>query len=186
MGIIVGVLLWIFVLKSGVHATLAGVFLAMCIPLKVGKNTVLDDLEHNLHPWVYYSVIPLFALSNTGIPLAGVSFEALLEPISLEIILGLFIGKQLGVFSFSWIAIKLGFAKLPTGASWIQLYGVSVLTGVGFTMSLLISSLAFEHSSGDHVLMDRIGILIGSLLSGILAYAVLFFAGKSSKEKCLE
>ncbi|MEG3640109.1 Na+/H+ antiporter NhaA [Magnetococcus sp. PR-3] len=179
--ILVGLVLWVAVLKSGVHATLAGVALGMVIPLKgdPGEPSPLHQLEHDLHHVVGLGILPLFAFANAGVSLHGLNPSVLLEPVPLGIALGLFMGKQIGVFGFVWIAIKSGFTKLPPGFTWGQLYGVALLCGVGFTMSLFISSLAFEHSgvtviSGvPDVGSARLGILIGSIISGLLGYILL-------------
>ncbi|HHJ13162.1 MAG TPA: Na+/H+ antiporter NhaA [Gammaproteobacteria bacterium] len=175
--ILVGLVLWVSVLKSGVHATLAGVALAFTIPLRgrdgQGKPcSLLRSLEHDLHFWVAFLILPLFAFVNAGVELAGISPAQMLHDVPLGIFLGLFLGKQVGVFGFSWLAIRLRLATLPRGSSWPQLYGVSVLTGIGFTMSLFIVSLAFV----DDTLFkqtDKLAILLASLASGVLGYAVL-------------
>ena len=172
------------VLKSGVHATIAGVLLAFTIPLRHPKGekcSPLRNLEHDLHPTVAFVILPLFAFANTGIPLDGMRLETLLQPEPFGIALGLFLGKQLGVFAFAWAAIKAGLARLPQGASWMQLYGVSVLTGIGFTMSLFISSLAFEEG-WTNLKADRLGILSGSILSAIVGYLVLRFSRSRQEE----
>ncbi len=175
---IVGVILWVSVLKSGVHATLAGVALAFTIPLKAkdnNNNTVspLREIEHNLHFWVAFLILPLFAFVNAGVEPGDISIGKLLNPIPLGIMLGLFVGKQLGVFGFSMMAVKvLKLAKLPQGASLRQFYGLSVLTGIGFTMSLFINSLAFGEV-GAYATVDKLAILIGSLASGIVGYLIL-------------
>ena len=174
---LLGTVLWISVLKSGVHATLAGVALAFTIPLMARDedgNTVspLKEIEHNLHFWVAFFILPLFAFVNAGVNVTEISLPEMLAPVPLGILLGLFLGKQLGVFGFSLVAIKLGLAKLPQGSNWWQLYGVSVLTGIGFTMSLFIASLAFEDDSLYHY-TDKLAILLGSFLSGVVGYAVL-------------
>lgn len=179
--IFVGLLMWVAVLKSGVHATLAGVILAAFIPMRDEKSpdrSPLRELEHDLHSVVAFGVLPLFAFVNAGISLKGVGVADLLHPVPLGIAAGLFIGKQLGIFSLCFVAIKLGIARLPDGAGWGGLYGVSVLCGVGFTMSLFVSSLAFENVALDaDILFDeRLGIILGSLLSGGLGYIVLNFA----------
>jgi NhaA family Na+:H+ antiporter len=172
--LLVGIILWALVLKSGVHATLAGVALAFAIPLQVEKDEPLYRLEHGLQPWVAYIIMPLFAFANAGLNLTGLSLDVLFEPVPLGIMMGLVLGKQIGVFSFAWAAIKLGFAKLPVGVNWRQLYGVAVLCGIGFTMSLFISGLAFEHGgAADYIAADRLGILIGSLLAGLWGYIIL-------------
>lgn len=177
--LLVGVVLWAAVLKSGIHATLAGVLIALFIPFKKlpGESTTqLEKLEHDLHPAVAYGILPLFAFANTGIPIDGLSIESLFHPVPLGIASGLFFGNQVGVFGFSWVTIKLGFAELPKGASWLQLYGVALLCGIGFTMSLFISSLAFEQDSSELAVDDRLGILMGSVLSAIFGYLILRFA----------
>jgi len=176
--VLVGVIMWVAVLKSGVHATLAGVALAMFIPMRSKEEpgrSPLMELEHDLHTVVAFGVLPLFAFVNAGISFAGMSFADLLHPVSLGIAVGLFAGKQLGVFLLCLVAIKLGMAKLPDGANWGALYGVAILSGVGFTMSLFIDTLAFENLPADTVFdFDaRLGILLGSLASGILGYIVL-------------
>jgi len=181
---LVGLVLWGAVLKSGVHATLAGVLTAFFIPFKrePGESqTQLEKLEHDLHPSVAYGILPLFAFANAGIPFNGISIDSFLHPVPLGIAVGLFAGNQMGVFGFSWVAIKLGALELPKAVSWIQLYGVSLLCGIGFTMSLFVASLAFEQGGPDYVVDDRLGILLGSLSSGILGYVVLrFIAGKGT------
>jgi len=175
--IIIGVVLWISVLKSGVHATLAGVMLAFTIPLngKGGNNSnisPLKEMEHSLHFWVAFFILPLFAFVNAGVNFSGISISQMSGSVPLGILLGLFVGKQLGVFGFSWIAIKLKLAKLPEGSSWLQLYGVSILTGIGFTMSLFIVSLAFVDDSVFQF-TDKLAILIASFLSGVIGYFIL-------------
>ncbi|QOL25288.1 Na+/H+ antiporter NhaA [Thalassotalea sp. LPB0316] len=170
-----GVVLWVAVLKSGVHATLAGVALALFIPIK-GKGdepSPLKSLEHNLHEMVAFIILPIFAFANAGINLSGVGLNEVLSPVPLGIILGLFIGKQIGVFGFCWVMIKLGVAKLPEAMNWRLLYGASLLCGVGFTMSLFIGSLAFEQTGDNLIFQDRLGIIIGSLISGLLGYFVI-------------
>ncbi|MCU7940514.1 MAG: Na+/H+ antiporter NhaA [gamma proteobacterium symbiont of Bathyaustriella thionipta] len=175
--IFVGTILWIAVLKSGVHATLAGVLLAFFIPLKSeskNERSLAKDLEQDLHGSVSYVIIPIFAFANAGVPLEGLSINTLLEPIPLGIILGLFFGKQIGIIFFSFIAVKLGIATLPDEINWKQLYGVALLCGIGFTMSLFIGSLAFEQGGTEATLMnDRLGILIGSTISAITGYLYL-------------
>jgi len=170
-----GVVLWVAVLKSGVHATLAGVILAFFIPMKgkEGEPSPLKSLEHNLHAMVAFIILPIFAFANAGVSLGGIGFDDVLSPVPLGIILGLFVGKQLGVFGFCFIAIKLGLAKLPTNVNWHLLYGASLLCGVGFTMSLFIGSLAFDQGGGTLIFQDRLGIIIGSVISGLLGYTVI-------------
>jgi NhaA family Na+:H+ antiporter len=179
---LVGLVMWAAVLKSGVHATLAGVITAFFIPFRTepGESvTQLEKLEHDLHPTVAYGILPLFAFANAGISFEGVTLASLLHPVPLGIAAGLFIGKQIGVFGFSWLAIKLGMAKLPRDVTWMQLYGVALLSGIGFTMSLFVGSLAFEQGGPDFAIDDRLGILFGSLVSGIMGYGVLrLFSGK--------
>ncbi len=175
--IIVGIVLWVSVLKSGVHATLAGVALAFTIPLKsVNVNnseiSLAKSLEKDLHYWVAFFVLPLFAFVNAGIDLRGVSLDQVTGNVPLGIIAGLFLGKQLGVFGFSFIAIKLKLASLPKNSNWLQLYGVSVLTGIGFTMSLFVDSLAFTDDS-IYQYTDKLAILFASLISGITGYLIL-------------
>ena len=179
--IFVGIIMWVAVLKSGVHATLAGVALAIFIPVRDPEEPArspLADLEHDLHQVVAFGVLPLFAFVNAGISFAGMSFADLLHPVSLGIAAGLFVGKQVGIFALCFAAVKLGLARLPEGTNWAALYGASVLCGVGFTMSLFVGGLAFEHTTLDveMIVDERVGILVGSLLSGILGYLVLRFA----------
>jgi NhaA family Na+:H+ antiporter len=174
--ILVGIVLWVAVLKSGVHATLAGVVLAFFIPLTRGgdhHNSPLHHLEHMLHPYVALMILPLFAFANAGIPLEGLTLSYLLKPVPLGIMLGLFVGKLVGVFGFSWLAIVLRIGKLPEGSSWAGLFGVSALCGIGFTMSLFISSLAAEAGGTDLITQHRVGILGGTLLSVVTGYLVL-------------
>ncbi|MCU7935565.1 MAG: Na+/H+ antiporter NhaA [Candidatus Thiodiazotropha sp. (ex Dulcina madagascariensis)] len=179
--VLVGLVLWAAVLKSGVHATLAGVLTAFFIPFKKmpGESlTQLEKLEHDLHPSVVFGILPLFAFANAGIPFEAMTLEFLIHPVPLGIAAGLFFGNQLGVFGFSLFAIKLGISKLPHDVSWLQLYGVASLCGIGFTMSLFVGSLAFEQGGPDFAVDDRLGILVGSLASGILGYVILRFAFK--------
>ncbi|MES9957840.1 MAG: Na+/H+ antiporter NhaA [Sedimenticola sp.] len=174
--IIFGIVMWVAVLKSGVHATLAGVLLAFFIPMsnrKGSDRSLLKELEHDLHGAVAFVILPLFAFANAGISLQGIGPEHLLHPIPLGIAAGLFIGKQLGVFLFCWVGIKLGLAKLPEGISWGMLYGVSLITGIGFTMSLFIGSLSFEETGVNLLFDDRLGIIVGSLLSAVAGYLLL-------------
>ncbi len=177
--VLVGVVMWTAVLKSGVHATLAGVALAAFIPMRHAddpSHSPLRELEHDLHTVVAFGVLPLFAFVNAGVSFAGVGVSDLLHPVPLGIAAGLFIGKQLGVFAFCAIGIKLGLARLPEGVGWAGLYGVSILAGVGFTMSLFIGGLAFENVELDmDVIFDeRLGIILGSLLSGVVGFLVLY------------
>jgi len=173
---LVGIIMWTAMLKSGVHATLAGVILAMFVPMRSAKNkqySPLKEIEGELHAAVAFFVLPVFAFANAGIRFAGISVEQVMHSVPVGIALGLFIGKQLGVFGLCWAAIRLGWTHLPRGMSWTGLYGTAVLCGVGFTMSLFIGSLAFEET-GDNLLFDeRIGIILGSLASGLLGYLIL-------------
>jgi NhaA family Na+:H+ antiporter len=168
-----GLILWVSVLKSGVHATLAGVILAMFIPIKpINSKSLLKEFEHEFHGFVNYFVLPLFAFVNAGIDLRGLDLAKLFSGVPLGIMLGLFIGKQLGVFGFSMLAVKLKIAKMPADVSLRKFYGVSVLTGIGFTMSLFIDSLAFGDASLFHY-ADKLAILLGSFLSGVVGYLIL-------------
>lgn len=174
--LLVGLVLWVSVLKSGVHATLAGVALAFFIPLRAkdehGRSPA-KSLEHDLHGSVSLLIVPIFAFANAGVDLRGMSLERFLDPVPIGIAMGLFLGKQLGVFGSAWLVVKLGLAKLHDSLNWKQVYGVSILCGVGFTMSLFIGSLAFESGSHTAVFDDRLGILFGSFLSAITGYFVL-------------
>ncbi len=183
--ILVGIILWVSVLKSGVHATLAGVALAFMIPLhskdEHGKPfSMAHHMEHSLHYWVAFFILPLFAFVNAGVDLRGISIEEMGGNVPLGIMAGLFIGKQVGVFGFSWVAIKLGIASLPKEATWTTLYGVAVLTGIGFTMSLFVDSLAYNDTKIFHY-ADKLAILLGSLFSGLMGYFVLKIATKEKK-----
>ncbi|MEJ5218410.1 Na+/H+ antiporter NhaA [Cognatishimia sp. D5M38] len=171
--IIIGVIMWVFVLKSGVHATLAGVLIALTIPLKEknGDKALLYKVEHALHPWVAYMILPIFAFANAGVSLTGLSVSDLTQPLTFGIAAGLFLGKQIGVVAATWIAVKSGIAKLPEGINWLHLYGVACLTGIGFTMSLFVGSLAF--GADDAMNAVRLGVIFGSVLSGILGFVVL-------------
>ncbi|MDP2850752.1 MAG: Na+/H+ antiporter NhaA [Sulfuricurvum sp.] len=179
--ILVGIVLWTAVLKSGVHATLAGVVLGLLIPLK-NNQASFHALEHSLHVPVNYVILPLFAFVNTGIGFSNISAKDFYDNVTLGIALGLFFGKQVGVFLFSILAVWMGFGTLPQGVNWKLLYGVSILSGIGFTMSLFIGSLAFEEArASDIVLTDeRLGILMGSMISGLIGYIVLRFFLKKS------
>ncbi|NQY60440.1 Na+/H+ antiporter NhaA [Cognatishimia sp.] len=171
--IIIGVIMWVFVLKSGVHATLAGVLIALTIPLKEknGDKALLYKVEHALHPWVAYMILPIFAFANAGVSLNGLSVSDLTQPLTFGIAAGLFLGKQIGVVAATWIAVKSGIAKLPEGINWLHLYGVACLTGIGFTMSLFVGSLAF--GADDAMNAVRLGVIFGSVLSGILGFVIL-------------
>ncbi len=179
--LILGAFLWFFVLKSGIHATIAGVVLALFIPIHSGaqsKAAPLEILEHALHKPVGFLIVPIFGLANAGVSLAGIGAEELFSAVPIGIALGLLIGKQAGVFLMTFLAIRFGFAKMPEGANWRQIYGVAVVTGIGFTMSLFIASLAYK---GSQLLNDeaKIGVLMGSILSGTIGYLILrFMTGK--------
>jgi NhaA family Na+:H+ antiporter len=183
--IIVGIVLWVSVLKSGVHATLAGVALAFIIPMSsIDKNgnsfSMLKEMKRDLHRWVTFAILPLFAFVNAGVDLRGISPAEMIGSAPMGIMLGLFIGKQVGVFGFSWLAIKLGIASLPKDSNWILLYGVSVLTGIGFTMSLFVDTLAYNDTQLYHY-ADKLAILLGSLFSGIFGYIILRIATGKKK-----
>ena len=171
---VIGAVLWVCVLKSGVHATLAGVALAFCIPLRGARKTdaPLVKLEHALHPWVAFVIVPLFAFANAGLPLTGITLDHFLHPVPLGIALGLLVGKTLGVFGLTWLAVKARIAQLPHGANWGQVLGVAVLCGIGFTMSLFVGSLAFEAQVSEYAGMDRMGILTGSIIAALAGYTI--------------
>ena len=174
--LILGVVLWCFVLQSGVHATMAGVALALAVPLQTSTgddpNSPLHQLEQTLNPWVAFLIVPIFGFANAGVSFIGFEPSVLLAPVPLGVAAGLFLGKQAGVFGFAWLAIRLRLANMPRYASWIHLYGVAVLCGIGFTMSLFIGLLAFPESA---VAQDetKLGVLLGSMLSGLVGWLVL-------------
>ena len=174
--ILIGIVMWIATLKSGVHATLAGVVLAMFIPMRSKDNpehSPLTTLEHDLHSIVAFFVLPVFAFANAGINLTGVTADQVLHGVPIGIALGLFVGKQIGIFGFCWLFIKMKVAALPAGMNWMSLYGTSALCGIGFTMSLFIGSLAFEETGVNLLFDERLGIILGSLASGVFGYFVL-------------
>ena len=174
--IAVGLIMWGALLKSGVHATLAGVVLALFVPMRSGNDpghSPLKELEHDLHSAVAFFVLPVFAFANAGIDLSRVGAEQLLHDVPLGIALGLFVGKQIGIFAICWLAVRLGLASLPRDMGWAALYGTTALCGIGFTMSLFIGALAFETSGIERIFDERLGILLGSLASGGLGYLVL-------------
>lgn len=180
--LLVGLFMWFFTYKSGIHATISGVLLAISIPHKLKLShheSLLIKLEHTIAPYVAFLIMPIFALANAGVNLDGLSKEKLVDTVTLGVCLGLFLGKQLGVFVFSAAAIKLGFAEKPTNANWLGLYGVGVITGIGFTMSLFVGNLAFANNTGymDEV---KIGVLLGSLFSTLLGYFILIIATKKN------
>ena len=185
--VILGIILWVSVLKSGVHATLAGVVAAFFIPLKAkeGEGSMLKQIEHDLHGYVAFFVLPVFAFVNAGISLKGIGLEQIFHPVSLGVILGLFAGKQLGVFGFCFLAIKFKLAKLPKYCNLAQFYGLCVLTGIGFTMSLFINSLSY-HDTYEFAYADKLAVLIASVISGATGYAVLYWAGRHRIMKCVE
>ena len=175
--VLLGVVLWVAVLKSGVHATLAGVLLAFCIPMRDKEgNSPLRELEHNLHGPVAFAILPIFAFANAGLPLLDVSLSDITHPVTSGIAAGLVIGKPVGILLVVGLAVLLKWVALPSGVTWTQLLGVSLACGIGFTMSLFIAGLAFEHGSGDYYAGDRLGIVIGSVVSAIAAYIVLHFS----------
>ncbi len=177
---IIGLILWVCVLKSGVHATLAGVTLAFCIPLRTrnAEPSPLQTLEHALHPWVSFGILPLFAFANAGLSLSGVTVESFTHAVPMGIAIGLLLGKTVGVFGLTWLAVKTGLAALPSGANWGQVFGVAILCGIGFTMSLFVGSLAFVPGSSEYAGMDRMGILTGSLFAALIGYAVTAAASR--------
>ncbi len=184
--VLLGIVLWVLVLKSGVHATLAGVVIAFAIPLKPKPghdHTLLEELEHGLHRWVAFGILPLFAFANAGVSFEGMGLDSFAEPVTRGIALGLILGKQVGVFGFLYATIKLGLAKMPNGAGWAHLYGVSALAGIGFTMSLFIGGLAFEHSDFDAPI--RLGVLSGSIASALIGFVLLFVVGNRKEGELL-
>jgi NhaA family Na+:H+ antiporter len=184
--LVIGAVLWFLVLKSGVHATLAGVALALTIPLTPSPGapdaaaSPLHSLEHALHPWVAFLVVPIFGFANAGVSLAAMSWAALLAPVPLGVAAGLFLGKQVGVFGVTWLAIRMGLAEKPARASFAQIYGVALLAGIGFTMSLFIGMLAFEDSEALQSAV-KIGVLAGSILSALCGAAVLILSAPKAR-----
>ncbi|MEM6909442.1 MAG: Na+/H+ antiporter NhaA [Pseudomonadota bacterium] len=182
--ILLALVLWYCVLNTGVHATIAGVLAAFTIPLRRRDgNSMLEKLEHGLAPWSAYLVVPVFGFANAGVSLAGMGAEALLDPLPIAVAAGLVIGKQVGIFSTVFIADKTGFAPRPDNADWAEIWGISILCGIGFTMSIFISSLAFQ---GNDLLIEeaKIGILLGSAISAVLGYVVLRMTTKHPDEEC--
>jgi len=177
--LIVGLFLWFFTHDSGIHSTISGVLLAITIPHRKHEKdySLLLKLEHKLSPYVAFGIMPLFALANAGVVLENISFTALFEPVPLGIICGLFFGKQIGVFIFSYLSVKLKFAEMPSDANWIKFYGVGILTGIGFTMSLFVGNLAFVDFVNEMPGV-KIGVLLGSTLSAVLGYFLLLFVTK--------
>ena len=177
--LLLGLILWFFTHESGIHATISGVLLATVIPHRKKEKdfSLLTKIEHNISPYVAFGIMPLFALANAGVSLSGMNFDSLLLPVPLGILLGLFIGKQIGVFLFSIISIKLKIAQMPNNANWLNFYGVGVLTGIGFTMSLFVGNLAFVENV-QYISGVKIGVLTGSLLSTVFGYVLLLVAPK--------
>ena len=177
--LIIGAFMWYFTYKSGIHATIAGVLLASTIPHRIRNKdfSLLIKLEHAISPYVAFMIMPIFAFANAGVSLVGLSFMSLLQPVPLGILLGLFIGKQVGVMIFSFVAVKAGAAQMPDNSSWLSLYGVSVLTGIGFTMSLFVGNLAFVDNT-QYIDGVKIGVLTGSLLSTVFGYVILLMSSK--------
>ena len=177
--LIIGAFMWFFTYKSGIHATIAGVLLASTIPHRIKEKdfSLLIKLEHAISPYVAFMIMPIFAFANAGVSLEGLSLNSLLEPVPLGILLGLFVGKQVGVMLVSFIAVKFGVAQMPDKSSWLSLYGVSILTGVGFTMSLFVGNLAFAENI-QYIDGVKIGVLAGSLLSTVFGYFILLYASK--------
>jgi NhaA family Na+:H+ antiporter len=171
----IGTLLWYFTHESGIHSTISGVLLATAIPHRKNEKdfSLLLKLEHMLSPYVAFGIMPLFALANAGVVLKGTSISTLLSPVPLGILCGLFFGKQIGVFLFSFISVKLKIAEMPTNSNWLKFYGVGILTGIGFTMSLFVGNLAFSDSS-NYLDGVKIGVLAGSFLSALIGYFMLF------------
>jgi NhaA family Na+:H+ antiporter len=177
--LLIGSFMWFFTYKSGIHATIAGVLLASTIPHRVKDKdfSLLIKLEHAISPYVAFMIMPIFAFANAGVSLEGLSMSSLLQPVPLGILLGLFVGKQVGVMIFSFIAVKSGVAQMPDNSGWLSLYGVSVLTGIGFTMSLFVGNLAFAENI-QYIDGVKIGVLAGSLLSTLFGYFILLFSTK--------
>ena len=177
--LIIGIFLWDFTHQSGIHATIAGVVLALTIPhnIKNNKESLLLKLEHGLSPYVAFGIMPIFAFANAGVSLEGLTLQTLLNPVPLGIVLGLFFGKQIGVFALSYIAVKLKLADMPNNSSWPAFYAVSILTGIGFTMSLFVGNLAFANNM-EYMDGVKIGVLTGSLLSTLFGYFLLLIFSK--------
>jgi NhaA family Na+:H+ antiporter len=177
--LIVGIFLWDFTHQSGIHATIAGVLLALTIPhnIKINKESLLLKLEHNLSPYVAFGIMPLFAFANAGVSLEGLTFATLLNPVPLGIVLGLFFGKQIGVFVLSYLSVKFKIADKPNDSTWPMFYAVSILTGIGFTMSLFVGNLAFANNM-EYMDGVKIGVLAGSLLSTVFGYILLLIFSK--------
>ena len=177
--LLVGIFMWFFTYKSGIHATIAGVLLASTIPHRKKEKdfSLLIKLEHAISPYVAFMIMPIFAFANAGVSLDGLSLSSLFLPVPLGILLGLFIGKQIGVMIFSFVAVKFGVAQMPNNSNWFSLYGISVLTGIGFTMSLFVGNLAFVENT-HYIDGVKIGVLTGSLLSTVFGYVILLMSSK--------
>jgi NhaA family Na+:H+ antiporter len=181
--LVVGTILWVCVLKSGVHATLAGVAVAMAIPMSGQSGddpSPLKSLEHAVHPWVAYAVLPLFAFANAGVSFAGIGWNSFLEPVTLGISAGLFVGKQVGILGTIWLTVRTKLARMPDGANWQQVYAMAVLCGIGFTMSLFIGGLAWEHAAFDAPV--RLGVITGSLLSAVIGSLVFLLVARTGSD----
>lgn len=173
---LLAILLWVFVLKSGVHATLAGVVAALTIPVTAASGKPLERLEHSLHPWVAFAILPIFAFANAGVSLAGITLSDILAPLPLGIAAGLIVGKQIGIFGFAWFAIRAKFASLPYGTNWFHIYGLSCFAGIGFTMSLFIGGLAFDVP--EQIDAVKLGVLSGSITSALIGLFVLLLGSR--------
>lgn len=168
---ILGLILWVAVLKSGVHATLAGVIIAFCIPMRAKDgSSPAEGLEHSLHPWSTFLILPVFAFANAGVYLGNMNLETLISPVPVGIALGLMLGKPIGVMLFSFIAVKLKLARLPDGVGWMQIAPVAAMCGIGFTMSMFIASLAFERADPMYGDLARLGTLMGSMMAALIGY----------------
>lgn len=195
--VIVGLVLWVEMLLSGLHPTLAGVLLAAFIPIRMNKNrcaqqadvdtdgvmvthSPLQRMENSLHPWVAYLILPIFSFANAGVSFAGADVSHLLSAVPLGILLGLFIGKQLGIFLTTGLAIRLRWAPMPLGSNWLMLYATSIICGVGFTMSLFIGQLAFPSTEASYPVLVRFGVLLGSLLSGVVGFTFLWYGSRKA------
>ncbi len=184
--ILIGMIMWVAMLKSGVHATLSGVILALFIPMRSKsepKVSPVMSLEHDLHSIVAFFVLPVFAFSNSGINFSGIGLKDIFHGVPMGITTGLFLGKQIGIFGLCWLAIRLKLAPMPRGVGWLSLYGTAALCGIGFTMSLFIGSLAFEETGVNLLFDERLGIILGSLTSGLLGYVILYFSLPKAKVK---
>jgi len=178
--LLIGLCMWFFTYKSGIHATIAGVLLASTIPhrLKEHDFSLLVKLEHAISPYVAFMIMPIFAFANAGVNLEGLSLSSLLNPVPLGILMGLFFGKQIGVLLFSYVSVKFKFADMPNNSNWLSMYGVSILTGIGFTMSLFVGNLAFVENT-QYIDGVKIGVLTGSLLSTVFGYSILLISAKT-------